>query len=140
MAKEYPTHPIPGCNGLVRDGERILLIKRGRPPLQGYWSLPGGMVDLGETLAETVVREVREETGLEVEVTRFLGYADDAIDHDQAGRVQYHFLLMNFEARLLGGELLAGDDAQEARWVTPDEARQLQITDTVERALAWAGL
>lgn len=139
MAKEYPAQPLLGCNGLVRDGERILLVKRGRPPLQGYWSLPGGMVDLGETLAQTVAREVREETGLIVEATRFLGYAD-AIDLDSAGRVQYHFVLMNFEVRLLGGELLAGDDAQEVRWVTALEARQLQITDTVERALEWAGL
>lgn len=139
MAKEYPANPLLGCNGLIRDGERILLVKRGRPPLQGYWSLPGGMVDLGETLAQTVAREVREETGLIVEATRFLGYAD-AIDLDQSGRVQYHFVLMNFEVRILGGELLAGDDAQEARWVTGSEARQLQITDTVERALAWAGL
>lgn len=139
MAKEYPAHPLLGCNGLICDGERILLIKRGRPPLQGYWSLPGGMVDLGESLAQTVAREVREETGLIVEATRFLGYAD-AIDLDQSGRVQYHFVIMNFEVRLLGGELRAGDDAQEARWVTPSEARQLLITDTVERALDWAGL
>jgi 8-oxo-dGTP diphosphatase len=139
MAKEYPTHPLPSCNALVRAGDAVLLIQRGRPPFQGYWSLPGGGVEVGETLAEAVVREVREETGLLVEPTRFLGYAD-AINHDDAGRVQFHYVIMHFEARLLGGELCAGDDAQQARWVRPDEARQLPITDTVERALAWAGL
>lgn len=139
MAKEYPAHPIPACNALIRDGERVLLVLRGRPPFQGYWSLPGGGVEVGETLAEAVEREVREETGLLVESTRFLGYAD-AINLDGADRVQFHYVIMHFEARLLGGTLIAGDDAADVRWVTPTEARQLLITDTVERALAWAGL
>jgi ADP-ribose pyrophosphatase YjhB (NUDIX family) len=139
MAKEYPTHPIPSCNALVCDGERFLLIQRGRPPFQGYWSLPGGGVELGETIAQALVREVREETGLAVEPGRFLGYAD-AINHDAAGRVQFHYLIMHFEVQLIGGELQVGDDAADARWVTPAEARGLLITDTVERALAWAGL
>lgn len=139
MAKEYPSHPIPSCNALVRDGDRILLVLRGRPPLQGYWSLPGGGVELGESLAEAVIREVSEETGLRVEPTRFLGYAD-AINYDDAGRVQFHYVIMHFESRLLGGRLKAGDDAADVRWATPAEARQLQITDTVERALNWAGL
>lgn len=139
MAKEYPSHPIPSCNALIRDGERVLLIQRGRPPFQGYWSLPGGGVELGETLAEALVREVREETGLAVAPGRFLDYAD-AINHDEAGRVQFHYLIMHFEVHLIGGELQPGDDATDARWVTPAEARELMITDTVERALTWAGL
>lgn len=139
MAKEYPSHPIPSCNALIRDGERILLVLRGRPPFQGYWSLPGGGVELGETLAEAVIREVREETGLLVEPIRSLGHAD-AINYDEAGRVQFHYLIMHFECQLLGGDLSAADDAADVRWASPAEARQLLITDTVERALTWAGL
>lgn len=139
MAKEYPAHPIPACNVLIRDGERLLLVQRGRQPFQGYWSLPGGGVELGETLAQAVAREVLEETGLHVESTRYLGHLD-AINLDEAERVQFHYVIMQFEARLLGGELKAGDDATAVRWVTPAEARQLLITDTVELALEWAGL
>lgn len=139
MAKEYPDHPIPSCNALICDGEQVLLVQRGRPPFQGYWSLPGGGVELGETLEQAVIREVREETGLLVEPIRCLGHAD-AINYDEAGRVQFHYVIMHFECQLLGGALNAADDAADVRWVTPAEARHLQITDTVERALDWAGL
>jgi ADP-ribose pyrophosphatase YjhB (NUDIX family) len=123
----------------VRSGERILLVQRRRPPFAGFWSLPGGGVELGETVEQAVVREVGEETGYQVRVTRFLGY-QDGIQHDDQNRVRYHYVILYMEAEVLGGELKAGDDAGAARWLTADEARQLPLTDAVERCLTWSGM
>lgn len=139
MARAYMDFPLPSCHALVRDGERILLVQRGRPPFQGYWGLPGGGIELGETVADALRREVREETGLEVAVGRFLGYAD-GIDYDESGKVRYHYVIMYFEAEARGGVLSPSDDAAAVRWVTVEEARQLPLTDAVERAIGWAGL
>lgn len=139
MARAYMDFPLPSCHALVRDGERILLVQRGRPPFQGYWGLPGGGIELGETVSGALRREVREETGLDVAVGRFLGYAD-GIDHDDSGKVRYHYVIMYFEAEARGGSLSPSDDAAAVRWVTVAEARQLPLTDAVERTLAWAGL
>lgn len=139
MARAYPERPLPSCHALVRSGERILLVERGRPPFQGCWSLPGGGIELGETVAAALAREVAEETGLQVAVTRFLGYAD-GIDRDEQNRVRFHYVILYAEARVTGGELRAGDDAVNARWFTVSEARELPLTDAVERCLAWSGL
>lgn len=137
MARAYPEHPLPSCHALVRRGNDILLVRRARPPLQGYWSVPGGGIELGETAAEAVVREVREETGLTVEVSRFLGYAD-AIERDESLRVRYHYVILYFEARPIDGNLLSGDDAAEVRWMSRTEAEAERLTDSVQRCLAWA--
>ncbi|HYG56974.1 MAG TPA: NUDIX hydrolase [Symbiobacteriaceae bacterium] len=137
MAREYPSQPCPSCHALVRDGERILLVQRGRPPFQGYWGLPGGGIELGEPVEAAVVREVAEETGLAVRVTRFLGYAD-GIQRDGEGRVQWHYVILYLEAEVTGGKLAPGDDAGDVRWLTVAEARQLPLTDAVERCLAWS--
>jgi len=138
MARAYPPYPVPSCHALVRQGNQILLVRRGRPPFEGYWSLPGGSVELGERVEEAVIREVREETGLSVAVSRFLGYAD-GIQHDSTGRVQYHHVILYFEAEVTGGELRAGDDTSCVRWVPITEVRQLPVTDAVERCLRWSG-
>lgn len=137
MAHAYPEHPLPSCHALVRSGDRILLVQRGRPPFQGYWGLPGGGVELGETVEQALLREVAEETGLEVSLTRFLGYAD-AIDRDSAGRVKYHYVICYFEAEVRGGTLRPADDAAAAEWVTLEQASTLPTTDAVERCLAWS--
>jgi 8-oxo-dGTP diphosphatase len=139
MAREYPAHPLPSCHALVRQGDRILLVQRTRPPFVGYWGLPGGGVELGETVEQALVREVAEETGLQVAIQRCLGYTD-AIERDQAGRVRWHYVIFYFAAEPVGGDLCPGDDAGAAEWVTMAEARQLQTTDAVQRCLAWCGL
>lgn len=137
MARAYTEHPLPSCHALIRDGEQILLVKRGRPPFQGYWSLPGGSIELGERVEPALQREVLEETGLAVAPTRLLGYLD-GIDRDEAGRVRYHYVMLYFEAEVRGGSLHPADDAEEARWVSIDEARTLPLTDAVIACLAWA--
>lgn len=139
MARAYMDVPLPSTHALVRDGERFLLVQRKRPPFEGYWGLPGGGVELGETVSEALRREVREETGLDVAVGRLLGYID-AIDQDDSGRIRYHYVIMYFEAEVQGGTLTAADDAAAVRWVTLAEARSLPLTDAVERTIAWAGL
>ncbi|MFZ5816536.1 MAG: NUDIX hydrolase [Bacillota bacterium] len=138
MARAYAGVPLPSCHALVREGERILLVKRARPPHVGCWSLPGGGVELGERVEEALQREVLEETGLEISVGRLLGYAD-AIDRDAEGRVRYHYVILYFEAKVEGGRLAPADDAAAVRWVTVAEARSLPLTDSVERAITWSG-
>lgn len=139
LAREYPEHPLPSCHALVRNGERILLVQRSRPPFAGCWSLPGGGVELGESIEEAARREVAEETGLQVAITRFLGYAD-GIERDADHRVRWHYVILYVEAIVMGGQLQPGDDAGAVRWLTAQEARQLPLTDAVERCLAWSGL
>jgi len=139
MARAYIGLPLPSCHALVREGDRFLLVQRARPPLAGCWGLPGGGVELGETVEEALLREVREETGLTVVIDRFLGYAD-AIERDEEGRVRYHYVILYFGAHPTGGQLEAADDAGAARWVTADESRVLPLTDAVERCLQWAAL
>lgn len=138
MARAYPENPLPSCHALVRGGDQVLLIERARPPFAGYLSLPGGGVELGETVEDALIREVREETGLTVRITRFLGYAN-AIDRDTENRVQWHYVIFYFEVEVVGGEARAGDDAAALKWLTPGEARSYQLTDSVERCFQWAG-
>jgi len=139
MARAYTDLPLASCHALVRSGDRILLVQRKRPPFQGHWSLPGGGVELGETVVMALQREVLEETGLHVSVGRLLGYMD-GIDRDDDGRVRYHYVMLYFEAQVVGGSLSPADDAAAVRWVTVAEARALPLTDAVERCITWVNL
>lgn len=112
--RHYPAHPLIGVSAFIAEKGSVLLVKRARPPL--VWSLPGGLVEVGETLEAAARREVREETGLEVAVERFVRPVD-VIRHDATGRVERHYVLAVFTARVTGGILAAGDDAAEAEWV-----------------------
>jgi mutator protein MutT len=100
---------------VVRDGH-VLLERRGQPPAQGSWSLPGGLVDGGERLEEAVRREVREECGIEVEVGPLLGVFEPIVKDDD-GRVRYHYVVLDYLARYISGEVVVGDDAADLRWV-----------------------
>ncbi len=128
--REYPTHPIPGVGIMIREKDKILLIKRAANPDKGQWSVPGGLVEVGETVKETAVREALEETCLEVELIERLGVVDK-IEPDSSGEVLYHFIIIQYLAEVRGGELCAMDDALEAVWVTLDELRDYDLTDSL---------
>lgn len=116
MKRKYPSHPIIGVGGIIFQQGQVLLVKRGREPGLGQWSIPGGVVHTGETLKEAVVREVFEETHLEVEVLA-LAKVLERIFRDPEGRVAYHYVLVDFLCRCRGGELKSDSDAQDARFV-----------------------
>lgn len=130
MRREYPDAPIAGVGAVIlRDvpshGRQVLLIRRGQEPLKGEWSLPGGAVELGETLEEAICREVLEETGLAVETVDVV-QAFDRISRDSDGRVRYHYVLVDFLCRVKAGsefpEIIAcATDALEARWAGPND-------------------
>ena len=139
MKREYPESPLVGVGAVIIDGDRVLLIRRGTPPLLGEWSLPGGVLECGETLREAAAREVLEETGLVVETGEMLGVYERVIRNDE-GRVRYHYVLIDFLCRPVGGEVKAGSDAADARWFTLDELPALDLAydanDVVRKGLA----
>jgi 8-oxo-dGTP diphosphatase len=134
MGREYPDRPIVGVGAIVIADGRVLLVRRGGPPRNGQWSLPGGAQELGETFAEACAREVREETGLTIEV---LGIVDvvDSITRDNSGQPRFHYLLVDLLARPTGGTLTAGGDAADARWFTLDEAFALPLWSETARII-----
>jgi 8-oxo-dGTP diphosphatase len=123
--REYPEAPIVGVGAVVLEGNRVLLVRRGQEPLKGEWSIPGGGLDLGETLESGVRREVVEETGLEVE-TRTIVEVLDKIVLDESG-VRYHYVLIDFLCVAVGGTLKAASDAADARWVAREELNSHSI-------------
>jgi 8-oxo-dGTP diphosphatase len=124
VRREYPEAPIVGVGAVVIDGARVLLVRRGHEPLKGEWSLPGGALELGETLQQGVVREVREETGLVVIPAGIIEVLDRITQEEESGRVRYHYVLVDFVCRVVGGTLLGASDADEARWVAWDELHE----------------
>jgi 8-oxo-dGTP diphosphatase len=123
MKREYPEGPIVAVGAVVLDGDRVLLVRRGKAPLAGEWSLPGGAVELGETLEGALRRELKEETGLLVEPVG-LAAVLDRIHRDSAGAVEYHYVLVDYVCRAAGGELRCASDAAEVRWVTLEDLRR----------------
>jgi len=123
--REYPDSPVVGVGAVVLDGNRVLLARRGHEPMKGEWSIPGGAVELGETLEEGVRREVGEETGLEVSVVAVVEVLDKIVFEGEgksaAGRVRYHYVLIDFLCVPSGGSLHSGTDATEVRWVAHEE-------------------
>jgi 8-oxo-dGTP diphosphatase len=124
LRREYPEAPIVGVGAVVIDGERVLLVRRGHEPLKGEWSLPGGALELGETLQQGIVREVLEETGLTVVPTAIVEVFDRITQEEVSGRIRYHYVLVDFVCQVTGGTLRGGSDAEEARWVLREEMHQ----------------
>ncbi len=118
MQREFPSSPILAVGAVVVDAGRVLLVRRGREPLKGQWSLPGGAIELGESLAQGVVREVREETGLDVEPVELIELLDRI--HRESGRensrIRFHYVIADYLCRVTGGTLRAASDAAEVRW------------------------
>ena len=132
MKREYPETPLVGVGAVILDQGRVVLVKRGQPPLAGEWSIPGGRLETGETMREGIIREVREETGLTVEPAELLGVYDRLL-RDEAGRILYHYVLIDFLCRRLAGELQAGGDADDARWYSQEEIGKISLLeDTAE--------
>lgn len=127
-SRRYPDRPIAGVGAIVIEGDCVLLIERGREPHLGWWSLPGGAVELGERLEDAVRREVREETGLTVDIGGVVEIFE-RIARDTEARVEYHYVLIDYACRVIGGTLCAGDDASRAEWFPRGQLKDLRITE-----------
>ncbi len=135
--RRYPKRPLVGVGALIFNRGRILMAQRGKEPLKGWWSLPGGALETGESLRDAVCREVREETGLEVRPLRVFEIFERII-RDDAGAVEYHYVLIDYVCRVTGGTLAPGDDVCRVEWVLRRDLRKMQITegtlDVIHRA------
>jgi 8-oxo-dGTP diphosphatase len=135
MKRDYPDRPIVGVGAVVVREGRALVVRRATEPLKGEWSIPGGVLELGEKLREGVAREVLEETGLEVEAGEVLEVFDSIIA-DPDGKTQYHYVLIDFLCRVKEGELKAGSDVSEAKWVGVAELRDLGVREFTAAVIA----
>jgi 8-oxo-dGTP diphosphatase len=131
MNREFPELPLVGIGSIIIENDRVLLVKRAHPPIQGQWSIPGGVLEVGELIQEAAIRETREETGLIVEPGELLGVYDRILRNPEM-RVQYHYVLIDFLCRRIGGELLAASDAAEVRWFTREELSALTLAEDTQ--------
>jgi 8-oxo-dGTP diphosphatase len=134
MKREYPETPLVGVGAIIIEEDRVVLVKRGHPPLEGKWSIPGGVLEIGETLRKAAVREALEETGLAVEPGELLGVFERVIP-DEQGRMRYHYVLIDFLCRRVSGELQAGDDAREVRWFGREGLAGLELAQETEEVI-----
>jgi len=136
-ARTYPTRPYLAVSAAIfRDG-RVLIVRRARPPAHGLYTLPGGGVELGETLEQAVIREIREETALDIEPIELVGYRQ-AIARDASGRVERHFVILPFAARFIGGEIALNEELAEANWIAPADISGLKTTEGLAGIVAAA--
>lgn len=135
--REYPSFPKVGVGGLVIDKDKLLLIKRAYEPSSGLWSIPGGLLEVGEELEEAVAREIEEETGIKVEVKELLGVFNFVI-RDEAGKVKYHYVLIDFLAKPVGGKLRPSRETLDARWVSLKDIEKYSLTRTTRRLISRA--
>jgi ADP-ribose pyrophosphatase YjhB (NUDIX family) len=139
MKRDYPEQPLVGVGAVIVERGRVVVVRRATEPLKGEWSIPGGMLELGESVAAAAAREALEETGLTVEPGEVLGVFDRILP-DSAGKIRYHYVLVDLLCRRLSGELRAGGDAAEARWLTAEELMSFPVSEPaatlLRRALA----
>jgi 8-oxo-dGTP diphosphatase len=139
MQREFPEVPLIGVGAVIIEGPRVVLVKRAHPPLQDRWSIPGGVLEVGELVREAAIREAREETGLVVEPVELLGVYDRVLRNPEQ-RVQYHYVLIDFLCRRVTGDLAAASDAAEVRWFTREELPGMKLAedtlDVIEKGFA----
>jgi 8-oxo-dGTP diphosphatase len=128
MKRDYPDRPFVGAGAVIVQDSRVVLVRRGSEPMKGKWTIPGGMVELGETVRACAMREAREETGLRVEAEEILDVVDSIIPGPN-GRMQYHYVLVDFLCRPRGGSLQAGGDAAEVRWVEAQDLDSYELSE-----------
>jgi 8-oxo-dGTP diphosphatase len=143
MQREFPEVPLVGVGAIIIENGRVVLVKRAHPPLQAEWSIPGGVLEVGELVREAAIREAREETGLIVETRELLGVYERILRNPEE-RVQYHYVLIDFLCHWVAGDLAAASDAAEVRWFTRDELPGLKLAedtlDVVRKGFAKLGL
>jgi 8-oxo-dGTP diphosphatase len=131
IKREFPEVPLVGVGAIIIADQRVVLVKRAHPPLQNQWSIPGGVLEVGEFVREAAIREAREETGLTVEPGELLGVYDRIL-RDPSERVQYHYVLIDFLCRRVAGKLAAASDATEVRWFSPEELPDLNLAEDTQ--------
>ncbi len=136
-SRVYPTRPYLAVSAAIFRGDRILIVRRARPPAHGIYTLPGGGVELGETLEEAVIREVREETALEIAPVALAGYRQ-AIARDAKGLIERHFVILPFAARWISGEVSLNEELVEAHWLLPSELAGLTTTEGLAQIVSAA--
>jgi 8-oxo-dGTP diphosphatase len=137
-SRRYPVRPYLAVSAAIFRAGRVLIVRRGTPPLQGIYTLPGGGVEVGETLEEAIAREVREETGLAIEPLALAGYRE-VIVRDAAGKIERHFVILPFAARYLAGEIALNAELAEAKWLLPEELSGLKTTEGLAEIIVAAG-
>ena len=137
MRREYPDRPLVGIGAVVLRPDAVLLVRRGRPPAMDSWSIPGGAQELGETAEAAARRELQEETGLQVGALHLLAHVD-SIHHDPAGRVQYHYTILDFAAEWVAGEPIAGGDVTQAAFFGFDALDPLELWSEAHRVIGLA--
>jgi len=128
MKRDYPERPIIAVGAVIVDKDRFVLVQRGTEPHKGEWTIPGGMLECGESLRDAVIREAREETSLSVEPIALVEVFERIIRND-AGQVQFHYVIMDYLCRVIDGTLQAGEDAADARWLSEAHLNALQVTE-----------
>jgi 8-oxo-dGTP diphosphatase len=134
MKRSYPEHPIIGVGAVIVNGGQVLLVRRATEPLKGDWSVPGGMLELGEKLQDGVRREALEETGLVVEIGEVLDVFDSIFTDDQ-GRTEYHYVLIDYLCRRISGEATAGTDVSDVKWVSENDLPALGLRDSIQQVV-----
>jgi 8-oxo-dGTP diphosphatase len=134
VQREYPQQPLIGVGAIIVEQGRVLLIKRGKAPLLGEWSIPGGMLEVGETLRQGAEREALEETGLQVRATELLGVFERIVP-DEENRTMYHYVLIDFLCERVSGDLRASGDAADACWFARGELDQLDLAEDTKNVL-----
>jgi 8-oxo-dGTP diphosphatase len=139
MQRKYPLHPLIGVGALIKAGDEIVVVRREHEPAKGLWSIPGGLLELGERLSDGVKREVLEETGLDVKIDRLIDALDNIV-YDEQGKILYHYVLIDYLCSSSRRTLKTATDVTDAQWIRLRDLDKLQTTKTLKRLLVKANL